>query len=438
MNKKLAWMRILLVALLLMCSVAMPVVAQQALDIAIDPDPPVQGQILTVTVTSDGNPIEGVLIQFSLNDGTPFYAETNGTGQAVFKPELIGTLKIVATKEGYASETMETDVVLAAPPAVTVTSPDGGEDWKVGSSHAITWTAIAGSRSLATNPITIEYSTNNGATYTQIETTVPTNGEGSYTWTIPSAPSTACLVKVIAKDITGMEGSDVSDASFTISEEEEVVEEEIRRVVRGGGGGPPREPEMNVPVDPETGEVLETTMLTVDGATLTFPKGTVVKDAGGNPLATSIFMLYAPTIAESVGAIAVYDFGPAGLTFEPAIDLVIPYDPADIPAGFDESDLVVRMWDGTAWIDFVTSIDTEAHVATAKVSHFTIFGLFAAPPVAAPPTPTPVVMPPPAVTPTPTPTPPVPVVPWVIVLIAIVAAVIIVAVAYVVLSRRKS
>ncbi|MBA7532523.1 hypothetical protein ES705_24749 [subsurface metagenome] len=207
------------------------------------------------------------------------------------------------------------------------------------------------------------------------------------------------------------------------------------------GGGAPREPEMNVPVDPETGAVLETTMLTVDGATLTFPKGTVVKDAGGNPLATSIFMLYAPTIAESVGAIEVYDFGPAGLTFVPAIDLVIPYDPADIPAGFAESDLVVRMWDGTAWIDFDTTVDTETHVATAKVSHFTIFGLFAAAPVAAPPTPTPVVTPSPTPEVTPTPTPsPIPRIRMaivIVVVVAIVAVAIIVAVAFVPRMRRR-
>jgi cell division septation protein DedD len=236
MNKKLARMRILSVALtmLLMCSVATLVVALPALDIAINPDPPIQGQILTVTVTSGGNPVEGVFIQFSPNSGTPYYDETNATGQAVYEPELTGTLKIVATKDGYASKTIETSV--GSPPAVTVTSPNGGEDWKVGSSHAITWTAIAGSRPLATNPITIQYSTNNGATYTTIATNEP--DDESYTWTIPSTTSIACIVKVIAEDITGMKGFDVSDASFTISEEEEVVEEEIHHVVGGGGGAP--------------------------------------------------------------------------------------------------------------------------------------------------------------------------------------------------------
>jgi uncharacterized membrane protein/tRNA(Leu) C34 or U34 (ribose-2'-O)-methylase TrmL len=204
----------------------------------------------------------------------------------------------------------------------------------------------------------------------------------------------------------------------------------------GGGGAAVAAAPMNVPVDPATGAVTSATTLSVDGATLTIPVGTIVKDAEGNPLSTSITMLYTPTTAERVGAITAYEFGPSGTTFVPPIDLVIAYDPANIPAGFSESDLVIRMWDGTTWIDFDTTIDTVAYTATAKVSHFTVFALFAAPPVA--PTPIPVVTPtpPPPVTPTPTPAPPFPVVPLVAV-IAIVVVVIIVAVAYVVLRRRR-
>ena len=111
---------------------------------------------------------------------------------------------------------------------------------------------------------------------------------------------------------------------------------------RPGGGARVVAPPMNVPVDPTTGTVTSTTTLTVEKATLTFPKGTIVKDAEGNPLATSITTLHSPTTAEKVGAIKAYDFGPSGTTFAPSIDLVIEYDPADIPAGFSEEDLVVN------------------------------------------------------------------------------------------------
>ena len=202
------------------------------------------------------------------------------------------------------------------------------------------------------------------------------------------------------------------------------------RAPRGGAAVAPR---INVPVDPTTGVATSTTTLTVDGATLTIPEGTIVKDAEGNPLSTSITMLYTPATAERIGAIAAYDFGPGGTTFSPPIDLVVAYDPADIPAGYSESDLVIKMYDGTAWIDLPTTVDTVAHTATAKVSHFTIFALFAAPPVAPPPTPTPTPSPTiPAVTPTPTPTPPVvpPKIPWALIIGIVIAVLVIGVVAY--------
>jgi uncharacterized membrane protein len=204
------------------------------------------------------------------------------------------------------------------------------------------------------------------------------------------------------------------------------------------GGGAVVAAPMNVPVDPATGAVTSATTLTVEKATLTIPVGTIVKDAEGNPLSTSITTLYTPTTAERVGAIAAYDFGPSGTTFTPPIDLVIAYDPANIPAGFAETDLVIRMWDGTAWIDLDTTVDTVAHTATAKVSHFTVFALFAAPPIAPPPTPTPtpIVTPTPTPVVTPTPPPPFPVVPLVAV-IAIVIVVILAAVAFGVLRRKR-
>jgi len=213
-----------------------------------------------------------------------------------------------------------------------------------------------------------------------------------------------------------------------------------------GGEGVYRPPvTMNVPVDPTTGKVTSTTTLITEKATLTIPQGIIVKDAAGNPLSTPITALYTPSTAKTVGAITAYDFGPSGTTFSPPIDLVIGYDPADIPAGHSESDLVIRMWDGTAWIDLPTTVDTVAHTATAKVSHFTIFALFAAPPVAPPPTPTPSPSPTPtpAITPTippVTPTPPVvpPKIPWALIIGIIIAVIVVGAAAYYFYTKRKA
>ena len=191
-------------------------------------------------------------------------------------------------------------------------------------------------------------------------------------------------------------------------------------------------------IDPTDGKMTSTTALTTDKATLTITAGIIVKDAAGKPLSTSITMASTPSTAKKIGAIAAYDFGPSGTTFSVPIDLVIAYDPADVPAG---AELVIKMYDGTKWIDLPTTVDTAAHTATAKVSHFSIFALFAAVKLTATPTvtATPTI---PTVTPTPTltPTPPVepPAKPWGLIIGIIVAVIIVGAAAYYFYTKKKA
>ena len=195
-------------------------------------------------------------------------------------------------------------------------------------------------------------------------------------------------------------------------------------------------PAINVPIEPATGAVTSTTSLNTERATLTIPAGTIVKDVAGNPLSTSLTTLYTKTIAESIGAITAHDLGPGGTTFTPSIALTIKYDPAEIPAGMSESDLVIKLYDGTTWISLDTTVDTAMHTTTAKVSHFTIFALFAEKTVLLPtPTPTPA---PTIALPSATPTPaPVLILPLpTLFLILIVTAVIVIAGISIIVLRR--
>lgn len=97
------------------------------------------------------------------------------------------------------------------PPAVTVHSPDGGESFKAGCQYDITWTATD---DVGVTSITISYSTDNGVSYTDIDT--GQDNDGSYTWTVPDAPSAICLVKVSAGDAAGNWGHGESGAVFEI------------------------------------------------------------------------------------------------------------------------------------------------------------------------------------------------------------------------------
>ncbi len=89
---------------------------------------------------------------------------------------------------------------------ITVTSPNGGETWMVGSNQTITWT-VSG---ISLSAVPINYSTDGGSSW--IVVIASTANSGSYAWTIPNTPSTKCLVRV-------GQGNEIdqSDATFVIS-----------------------------------------------------------------------------------------------------------------------------------------------------------------------------------------------------------------------------
>jgi hypothetical protein len=78
--------------------------------------------------------------------------------------------------------------------------------------------------------------------------------------------------------------------------------------------------------------------------------------------------------------------------------MTLKYDPGKVPAGFDESKLVIAFYDTetSKWVVYPSVVDTVNHTITAQIGHFTLFAVYAAAP-AATPTPT--------IAPTPTPTP---------------------------------
>lgn len=84
---------------------------------------------------------------------------------------------------------------------ITLTSPNGGEIWRNGTEHSITWIDGIGN-------VTIEYSTNNGANWINIGT----SSIGSYLWTIPNIPTPLALVRITDDG----PNSDVSNANFRI------------------------------------------------------------------------------------------------------------------------------------------------------------------------------------------------------------------------------
>ncbi len=90
---------------------------------------------------------------------------------------------------------------------ITVTSPNGGESLKQGSTHTIVWTS-GGAGSL----VNIEYSINGGSNWNSV--LASTLNDGLHSWVVPVVTSTDVLVRVT--DAANSSLADVSDAAFSI------------------------------------------------------------------------------------------------------------------------------------------------------------------------------------------------------------------------------
>ncbi|MBA7560335.1 hypothetical protein ES708_01960 [subsurface metagenome] len=140
-----------------------------------------------------------------------------------------------------------------------------------------------------------------------------------------------------------------------------------------------------------TGEILKTIEATsADGMlTTTIPKGTIALDKDGDRLesleaAVDKSPPAAPEDAHIIGL--AYDFGPDGATFDPPIELIINYDPEELPENV--SSLFIASYDeeqGWRQLAPISGFVAAAGTATAQVSHFTTFAVIATvePPVPA-------------------------------------------------------
>jgi protocatechuate 3,4-dioxygenase beta subunit len=91
---------------------------------------------------------------------------------------------------------------------ITVTSPNGGETWLIGSTHEITWSSTG-----ALGNVKIEFCSDDNFDWTEI--VADTENDGSYAWTVPGISSANCLVRI--SEIDG-NPSDFSNVGFTIYE----------------------------------------------------------------------------------------------------------------------------------------------------------------------------------------------------------------------------
>ncbi|MBK7956998.1 MAG: hypothetical protein IPK03_02135 [Bacteroidetes bacterium] len=117
-------------------------------------------------------------------------------------------VRITDINNGLINDESDSNFTIFLPPSITVTAPNGGESWNVGSSKNITW------NSAVVNYVKLEYSVNGGGAWITIAPAVLASS-GSYSWTIPNNPSANCLIKITDTSNTAL--FDVSNSVFSIN-----------------------------------------------------------------------------------------------------------------------------------------------------------------------------------------------------------------------------
>ncbi len=99
--------------------------------------------------------------------------------------------------------------ILPAVPTFTIISPNGGNTLYTGTLHTINWS----SQFVTTNFVRLEYSVDNGNSWTTIVNA--TSNSGSYNWSVPNTITSQALVRV--SDFSNANLLDVSNSVFSIS-----------------------------------------------------------------------------------------------------------------------------------------------------------------------------------------------------------------------------
>jgi hypothetical protein len=174
------------------------------------------GTSTTITWTSTGS-IANVSLEYSLDGGSTWTTITSSTpndgSQAWTVPSSAttqGRVRVADAANAATNDISNSNFTITVTPSnsVTVTAPNGGENFTGGTSTNITWTSTG---SIAN--VSLEYSLDGGSTWTTITSSTP--NDGSQAWTVPSSATTQGRVRVA--DAANAATNDISNANFTIT-----------------------------------------------------------------------------------------------------------------------------------------------------------------------------------------------------------------------------
>lgn len=137
---------------------------------------------------------------------------------------IVGLGSIWAMADSSSVVQMSVQILPAGGETVSVTVPNGGESWEIGTNHNITWTASG-----TITDVMIELQRTVAGPWETIIASTP--NDGSYPWTVTGAATTTATVRI--SKVGDASVNDSSDATFSI-----VVAPVVPSTTGGGGGIP--------------------------------------------------------------------------------------------------------------------------------------------------------------------------------------------------------
>ncbi|MBL7130548.1 MAG: hypothetical protein ISS45_03965, partial [Candidatus Omnitrophica bacterium] len=154
---------------------------------------------LTLKYSTDAGASWTEIATGEANDGSYTWAIPNDTGNNC----KIGIVCSLRPETQFSSAVFE-----IGPPLITITSPNGDEVWAVADSAPITWTT----EGTISENLLLYYSTDNGSTYTLIDTGVANSG--SYTWSVADELASYAKFKILDGENPNV--YDETDGTFAI------------------------------------------------------------------------------------------------------------------------------------------------------------------------------------------------------------------------------
>ncbi len=139
----------------------------------------------------------------------PYYHSEEDTLDKLTIPQIT---KLTSHAVGTLAHIAEAEI---EPPSVEVQTPKRSESWRSNSEEEIRWYTEKGSGNIT--GVDLEYSTDNGSSWSNITTDL--NDTGSYLWTIPEESTDEARIRITVHDEHGMSGQDIS-SSFIIEKDE--------------------------------------------------------------------------------------------------------------------------------------------------------------------------------------------------------------------------